>query len=89
MDHSDDQWRIVWLKRLKSWQFRLDDTGLSGVASAFSDAFRPLGPVAAQLLWISQPGFALFGQYDSIDGLANLLNDWPDYPEQGESEHDR
>lgn len=60
---------------------RLDEAGLGGLADGLEHGLKPLGPLAAQLLWFSQPGFALFGQYESIGGLADLLEDLPGEPD--------
>jgi hypothetical protein len=78
---KENDFRTVWGVRLRAWRTRLDQAGLGGLADGLERGLKPLGPLAAQLLWFSQPGFALFGQYDSIGGLADLLEDLPDQPE--------
>jgi hypothetical protein len=47
--------------------------GLTPLNSVLWEAFRPLGPLAVNLLWFSQPGFALFGKAEWVDRLAALL----------------
>jgi hypothetical protein len=77
MSEQETHLRSVWLDRLRGWRERLDQAGLGGLADGLQQGLRPLGPLAAQVLWFSQPGFALFGQYEAIGGLADLLDDWP------------
>jgi hypothetical protein len=52
----------------------LPDGGLVLISGLLWEAFRPLGPLAANLLWFSQPGFALFGKTELVDRLATLLD---------------
>jgi len=61
---------LVWLK---TWQRRLDSLLPEGLGRVVTDSLRPLGPLAAQFLWLSQPGFALFGRSTEIAALAELL----------------
>ncbi len=86
MSQQESDFRTVWLTRLRGWRAQLDKAGLGGLADGFEQVFKPLGPLAAHILWFSQPGFALFGQYDAIGGLADLLEDLPDEP--GAQSHD-
>ena len=65
--------RQQWLNRAAEWEQRASDAGLAGVYSTLRDALMPLGPVAAQLLWVAQPTLGLFGDADSIGALADLL----------------
>lgn len=73
-------WRTRWVGRIEAWEARADAMGLAGLWGALRDGFKPLAPVAAQLLWITQPTMALFGEADSISALADLL-------EHPDSEH--
>lgn len=65
------------MARIRGWEARLDQAGLGELARGIEQGLRPLAPLAAQFLWFSQPGFALFGQQDSVGGLADLLDDLP------------
>ena len=58
----------------KKWSERLEAAGLGGLWGALRDGLKPLGPLAAQLIWFAQPGLALFGQSDPAGDLAALLN---------------
>jgi hypothetical protein len=73
----DSRFRSEWRLKLRDWQARIDAAGLGELARGLEQGLRPLAPLAAQLLWVSQPGFALFGQYEAIGGLADLLDDLP------------
>ena len=77
MTAHETELKASWEKRLRGWRARLDEAGLGGLAAGLQAGLKPLGPLAAQLLWFSQPGFALFGQSDSIGALADLLEDLP------------
>jgi hypothetical protein len=83
---KENDFRTVWQARLRGWRARLEQAGLGGLAEGLEHGLRPLGPLAAQILWFSQPGFALFGQYEAIGGLADLLEDLPG--ELGTRSHD-
>jgi hypothetical protein len=67
--------KSYWLERANFWQHRLIGAGLYGPAQAIAEAFRPLAPLAAQLLWFAQPAFTLIGKFDRVGGLAELLDD--------------
>lgn len=56
------------------WVERLEAAGLGGLWGALHEGLKPLGPLAAQLIWFAQPGLALFGQSDPAGELAALLN---------------
>jgi len=58
----------------QEWRRRLEQAGLGELAGALADGLKPLSPLAAQLLWFAQPGFALFGQADAVGALANALS---------------
>ncbi len=82
MIRTDNPWSMRWLTRVEQWQHRAADAGLLGVMTAIQEGLRPLAPLAAQLLWVAQPTFRLFGETDAIEALAALLND----PAQCEAE---
>jgi hypothetical protein len=56
------------------WNKRLEAAGLGGLWGAVRDGLKPLGPLAAQLIWFAQPGLGLFGQSGPAGDLAALLN---------------
>ena len=85
MAQQENDFRTVWQKRLQRIRARLNEAGLGGLADGLATGLKPLGPLAAQILWFSQPGFAIFGQYESIGGLADLLEDLPAGPGQDQS----
>jgi|GEM_PF-1395239 len=68
-------WRERWLVLAEAWESRAAEAGLSDILEALRGAFHPLMPLAAQLLYVSQPTFALFGQADAVGALAELLMD--------------
>ncbi len=47
---------------------------LSPVLRALAEGLEPLGPLAAQLLWIGQPVLAALGQGEAAGELAERLN---------------
>lgn len=47
--------------------------GWGPLLSAVLDAFEPLGPLGAQLLWTAQPALRLFGADASVTALAQAL----------------
>ncbi|MBN1122584.1 MAG: hypothetical protein JXJ17_16020 [Anaerolineae bacterium] len=59
------------------WEERLNQSGLGGLALSIIHAMRPVAPIAANLLWIVQPAFAVFGRAEEIEALANRLSDSP------------
>ncbi len=60
------------------WEERLDQSGLGGLVLSIIHAMRPAAPIAANLLWIAQPAFAMFGRAEEIEALANRLSDPPE-----------
>jgi hypothetical protein len=74
MTGTNDIWQARWLALARRWQNRLANAGLGEIAQAMGQAFTPLAPFAAQILWFTQPGFALFGQSEAIRSLAELLD---------------
>ena len=49
--------------------------GWGPLLSVALDAFEPLGPLGAQLLWTAQPALRLFGADTSVTALAQALED--------------
>jgi hypothetical protein len=47
--------------------------GWSDIARAGLDALAPLGPLGAQLVWVSQPVLGLFVRRDRLASLAEAL----------------
>jgi hypothetical protein len=84
MKEANTHWQIRWFTMAQTWQRYLSDAGLGEIAGAISQAFKPLAPFAAQVLWFSQPAFALFGQFEAISSLAELLDN-PQYPDLAET----
>jgi hypothetical protein len=73
MATEGNRWHARWVEWMDLWQSRADQAGLAGVAEALREGLRPLAPLAAQVLWVAQPSFALFGEADAISALADLL----------------
>lgn len=63
-----------WAERLAHWSQRLRAARLDGLAGMLLDAAEPLGPLGAQLLWVTQPALGLFVPRDDIAALARLLD---------------
>jgi hypothetical protein len=74
MRETNDIWKTRWLALADRWQSRLSDAGLGEITQAVGQAFKPLAPFAAQMLWFVQPGFALFGHSEAIHTLAEILD---------------
>ncbi len=74
MRETSGAWQTRWSALAQRWQRRLADAGLGEIAQAVGPAFKPLAPFAAQVLWFTQPGFALFGHSEAIDALAEMLD---------------
>ena len=81
MREANVHWQTRWLALAQHLQLRLAKAGLGEIAQAVGQALKPLAPFAAQVLWFSQPGFALFGQSEAISSLADLLDN-PEHSEQ-------
>ncbi len=62
-------------RRLAGWSVRLRTAGLDGLVAAVLDAAEPLGPIGAQVLWVTQPVLGLIMPADEIGELAHLLDD--------------
>ncbi len=52
---------------------RIHRWGMSGLASIFLDAFRPLAFMGGQALWVAQPTLNLLMDNDQVADLAQLL----------------
>ena len=74
MRETDNTWQARWLALAQRWQNRLADAGLGEITQAVGQALKPLAPFAAQMLWFTQPGFALFGHSEAIHTLAEMLD---------------
>lgn len=57
------------------WTRQAHARGLSGALCLALDVLEPLGPLAAQLLWMAQPAAALFGWRQAVGGLAHALEE--------------
>lgn len=55
------------------WVEAVIAAGWGDIARTGLDALAPLGPLGAQLVWISQPLLGLFVQRDLLSGLAEAL----------------
>lgn len=66
-----------WIQRTDALRARLADVGLEGLLVSLAQVVRPLGPLAAQVLWMAQPTLGtLEGTLSQEAGaLANLLDD--------------
>lgn len=75
MDEQKADWRRRWIGWAERVERQAADSGLGEIAGALKSAFAPLAPVAAELVWLVQPAFALFGDAAAIDALVELLAD--------------
>jgi hypothetical protein len=75
MDHQESL--DCWTQRVAQWRRRLSDLGLDGLLVALAPIARPLGPLAAQVLWMAQPTLRLVGGAVSEETgmLASILDD--------------
>ena len=51
----------------------LKTSGLDGLLYLALDVIEPIGPLAAQALWMAQPAASLFGRQREIAQLAQML----------------
>lgn len=58
-----------------NWIDQARQRGLGGVLGLAFDVLEPLGPLAAQLLWVAQPAASLFGWRQTVGGLARALEE--------------
>ena len=56
------------VERIHGWK-------MSGLASTFLDAFRPLAFIGGQALWVAQPTLSLLINSDRLADLARLLEE--------------
>jgi len=54
---------------------RIHRWNMSGLASTFLDAFRPLAFIGGQALWVAQPTLSLLINSDRLADLARLLEE--------------
>lgn len=59
----------------KDWIDQVQARGWGDALSTALELIQPLGPLAAQFLWIVQPAAGLFGRRDQVAALANLLEE--------------
>ena len=93
MDEQKAGWRRRWMGWAERVEHQATASGMGEIAGALKSAFAPLAPVAAELVWLVQPAFALFGEAAAIDALADLLTDpgsdsrltTPDQPDSPDS----
>ena len=66
-----------WTERAAQWRARLADLGLDGLLEALAPVARPLGPLAAQILWVAPPTLGVVSGTISQEAgaLASLLDD--------------
>jgi hypothetical protein len=57
------------------WVDAIQQRGLVGVVRTALDVLAPLGPLAAQLLYVTQPMTGLFGWQETVGKMAHLLED--------------
>jgi hypothetical protein len=58
-----------------NWIDQARQRGLGGALGLALDVLQPLGPLAAQLLWVAQPAASLFGWRQTVGGLARALEE--------------
>jgi hypothetical protein len=93
MDEQKASWRRRWMEWAERVEHQGTASGLGEITGALRSSFAPLAPIAAELVWLVQPAFALFGEAAAIDALADLLADpgsdshltTPDQPDSPES----
>ena len=57
-----------WIKQIKAH-------GLGGTFAVFLDIIEPLGPLGAQILWVAQPTLRVFGTGETLDHVAQALEE--------------
>lgn len=74
---NTDEGYLRWLNRVATWRDRMADIGLDGLLPALAGVARPLGPLTAQLLWVTQPTLGALdrGISREIGSLAEMLHD--------------
>lgn len=56
------------------WRNHIERLGLTGLVENLLTISSPLAPIGAQLLYVAQPMFGLFGQAERVDEWAKLLD---------------
>lgn len=57
----------------QEWIARIKARGWDNALRVALDAFAPLGPLGAQLLWVAQPVSGLFGAGEALGKMAEAL----------------
>ena len=73
MMNNQEDWQAYWLETLQTWDDRIEEAGLKGIAHTILNAAQPLIPLFAQLIWFTQPVFGLIGHGESVGALAEML----------------
>jgi hypothetical protein len=60
---------------LSEWVQLVKARGLAGVLAAALDALEPLGPLAAQMIWVAQPVAGLLLPRAALDAVARALEE--------------
>ena len=55
------------------WVRQIQARGLDHALSVALDVFEPLGPLAAQLVWVAQPVLSVYLPHEALDDLAETL----------------
>lgn len=79
MEHHDQQARRAAddpdTQADRAWAQQMRARGLTQAAHTALDALAPLGPLGAQLLYVAQPAFGLFGAARTAGSLARALEE--------------
>ena len=59
---------------VKAWRGHLERLGLTGLVENLLTISAPLAPIGAQLLYVAQPIFGLWGQAERVDEWAQVLD---------------
>ncbi len=57
------------------WLAAIQARGLAPALRTTLDVIEPLGPLVAQVLWVAQPAFGLFGSRRMIHDIATALEE--------------
>ncbi len=60
---------------MNDWVEAINARGLGSAFRTVLDVLTPLGPLAAQLLYVAQPVTGLFGWGDAVANFAHTLED--------------
>jgi hypothetical protein len=58
-----------------NWVKQIKVRGLGGAFGVFLDILEPLGPLGAQLLWVAQPTLRVFGAGETLNEVAQALEE--------------